>query len=134
MSVQVLDPVIARMPVARGALVTQGELQRLIGTPYTDEHDCYWFVRHFFGLEGYEIAPDIYKAVEDFRPVEPPARYLDVAYFKTGDPLRRHVAVMLDDRYALQSSAETNVARVDVCRSPWPEMFVGLYRHKSRCC
>lgn len=134
MSLQIADPTIAKMPVARGALVTQAELQQMIGMPYSEEHDCYWLVRHFFALEGYEVDPDIYKAVKDFRQVERPARYLDIAYFKTLDPLRRHVAVMLDDRYAIQSGPTTNVARIDVYRSPWQEMLTGLYRHKSRCC
>lgn len=133
MSLQIFDPTIAHMPVARDALVTQGELQQLIGMPYSEEHDCYWFVRHFFALEGYDIDPDVYKAFKDFRPVDRPARYLDIAYFKTPDHLHHHVGVMIDDRYAVQTSEIRGVSRIDVYRSPWAEMFVSLYRHKSRC-
>lgn len=130
----VLDPAVARMPVARDALVTQDELQKLIGLPYSEEHDCYWLVRHFFALEGYEIDADIFKAMKHFSLADRPARYLDIVYFKTPDHSHHHVGVMIDDRYAVQTSEIRGVSRIDVYRSPWAEMFTGLYRHKSRCC
>lgn len=45
-----------------------------------------------------------------------------------------HVGMMLDSRWALQSSKETNgVARVEINRPYWKPFFRGFYRPRQLC-
>jgi len=117
-----------------------GRLLSMIGEPYEKPDGCIKFVRRCLWEFGVYIEGTKAAALRDGRLFVPaqvgslgtvivwrmlPGQFVDQDF---------HVGLMLDSRYALQSSIATNgAARVEISRWPWADAFKGFYRPKLLC-
>jgi len=114
------------------AQITAALLTR-IGEPYDDDHKCLSFLASAFELCGITITEEMLRDARDFVKVDKP-EFADIAVFQELPFSEYHAAFMLNNRWAIQSSAATNgVGRIEVTRSPWIDSLRGVYRHKSLC-
>lgn len=99
---------------------------------------CIDFAVRFYREMGIEADSNALKQARDFIKVDD-AQFGDIAVFR-GVPLVNpngeeefHVAVMLDQRQAIQSMEATNgVGKIYLDRYPWAITLKGIYRHR-RC-
>ena len=92
------------------------------GKPERD--NCLRFLRTALTEAGFEITGDFKTDALQWRKIAGRAEPLDVAAFRwvTGD---YHVALMIDHRWAIQSSDRTNgIANIEITREPWAERVV----------
>lgn len=120
----------------------QSKLLSLVGAKYGDERfqpaDCYGFVRHCYALAGVALPKNIWQTRHLFAELPRDARWahhilrlLDVVYFRDFLLEERHVGIVLDHLYILQSSHMTNgVAALRLHRPGVIEQISGIYRLK----
>lgn len=112
-------------------------LLAMIGQPYEQPDGCIKFVARAlkeFGVEAEGTIEAYERDAKLFRPVD----HGDLGTIIVWQQLAIegmgafHVGIMLDRRWALQSSEVTNgVARVEITRVPWATAVRGFYRPKE---
>lgn len=118
-------------------------LLAMIGEPYEQPDGCMRFLQRALWEFGVRI--DAKVSVDDARlfiPVSKPALgtvvvFKNLFYVTNGYSHREpgfHVGLMLDQRYAIQSSTATfGVGRIEISRQPWWAAVRGFYRPKALC-
>jgi hypothetical protein len=109
-------------------------LLAMIGEPYEKPDGCIKFVRRAlweFGVEIEGTKAGAFRDAKKFKRLEK-GELGTVIVWNDMSFEDFHVGLMLDGRWALQSSVVTNgVARVEITRSPWASAFRGFYRPKK---
>jgi len=104
-----------------------------LGIPY-EESGCLNFLVMVYQRMGIEVTQESVKEARHFRKVSSP-QFGDIVVFH-GPPIINgfHVAMMLDQRLAIQSVPSTGgVGKIDINRQPWINMIRAFYRHESCC-
>ena len=114
------------------------KLLAMIGEPYEEPEGCLTFLKRALAELGVEIEGTMEAYKRDFKLF----RKVDRGHLGTmivwklfGGEHEFHVGLMLDQRWALQSSKITNgVGRVEITRAPWATTFRGFYRPRALLC
>jgi len=113
-------------------------LNTMVGQPYEPPDGCLKFLRRAlleFGIEIEGTNESTLRDARHFKRVVEPSLGT-VAVFENidrgeGQP-KYHVALMLGQRWAIQSSVATNgVARIEITRFPWSSAVKGFYRPRG---
>ena len=110
------------------------KLAALIGTPYGDPRfapaDCWGFVRYCYRLAGFDLPESLWQARHfGFEVTNGSRKFLDMLYFRDALLNKRHVALMFDRLYCLQSSETTNgVALIRLGRPGLTESIQAIFR------
>jgi hypothetical protein len=121
-------------------------LLAMIGQPYEKPDGCLRFVKRALWELGVKIegtAESIKRDAKLFKPVDHgelgTVVIFDCAFMPllSDEGYRFHIGMMLDGRWAMQSSQPTNgVARIEITRHPWVQGLRGFYRPRildARC-
>lgn len=115
----------------------------LLGEPYDQDEGCLKFVTRALSLIGIELTGDLRDDGRNWQcqwRVNDRIETLRFKKFQLGDvavfqglPFAKfHIALMLDNRHAIQSSSATNgVGRIDIMGQEWLWALREIYRHKS---
>lgn len=113
------------------------KLLAMVGEPYEEPEGCLKFLKRALAELGVEIEGTMEAYKRDarlFRPVDRGYLGTIIMWEQLGD-YKFHCGLMLDRRWALQSSKITNgVARVEITRLPWATAVRGFYRPKALLC
>jgi cell wall-associated NlpC family hydrolase len=91
-----------------------------LGTPYTEAHDCWGFVRACYAQRGVCISEDYRAASHVFHRIQAPYQPWDLLIFRLASWTPRHMGISLGGaRFAHCSRATNGVARGDLRRLPW---------------
>jgi len=100
-----------------------------LGMPY-EQTDCLKFAVMFYKEIGIDADEEALQEARNFKKVDT-GQFGDIAVFQPMPFSKFHLAVMLDHRYAVQSSIATfGVGRIEITREPWMLYLRGIYRHE----
>ena len=114
------------------------KLLAMIGEPYEEPEGCLKFLKRALAELGVEIEGTMEVWKRDFRLFRRVERG-DLGTVIVWESLvlgqgeyKFHVGLMIDQRWALQSSHATNgVGRVEITRAPWSTAQRGFYRPRG---